>query len=158
MRRISSSLTWWHKKGFPAFWFGFLALFTVIWIPGIFLQQVPAPTLLVPVGMAVFGYLLMRWLVFPLLDEVWLEGDQIVVRNRGEEDRFPIANIINVQAELFVNPERIVLMLKEPCKFGREIVFSPPFRWWHLRRHPLADELMRRVHHIDDDKEWTAPQ
>ena len=102
-------------------------------------------------GMAAFGYFLMRWLVFPLADEVLIEDDEIIVKNRGQEDRFPITNIMNVEASLFVNPERVVLMLKEPCGFGREIVFSPPTRWLHFSRHPIAEELIRRAHRIDEE-------
>jgi hypothetical protein len=146
MRRISSTWTWWYKKAFPVIWFGFLGLFTLVWIPGVVQQQVSPATLLIPLGMAAFGYLVMRRLVFSLVDEVWIENDDIVVRNGDQEDRFPITHIINVEAPLFVNPERIVLTLSEPCLFGREIAFSPPYRWWPLSRHPLAEELIRRAH------------
>jgi hypothetical protein len=100
--------------------------------------------------MAAFAYVLMRWLVFPLVDEVFLEDKEIIIRNRGEEDRFPITNIINVEAPLLMSPERIVLTLKEPCRSGREIVFSPPFRWWPFTRHPIAEELIRRARGINE--------
>lgn len=153
MRRISSRLTWWHKKAFPAIWFGFLGLFTIAWLPGVILQRVPAPTLLIPLGMAAFGYVLMRWLIFPLVDEVWIEDNEIIVRNRGQEERFPITNIMNVEASLFTNPEQVVLTLKEPCGFGRKIVFSPPMRWLHIGRHPIAKELIGLAHHVDEEED-----
>jgi hypothetical protein len=121
MRRISSSLTWWHKKAFPAIWFGFLGLFTVAWIPGVILQQVPAPTLLIPLGMAAFGYVLMRLLVFPLVDEVWIEDNEIIVRNRGQEERFPITNIMNVEASLFVNPSALSSCSKNPADLAARL-------------------------------------
>jgi hypothetical protein len=92
----------------------------------------------------------MRLLVFPLVDEVWIEDNQIIVRNRGAEERFPITNIMSVETPLFLNPERVVLTLKEPCGFGREIVFTPSLRWWHFSRHPIAEELIRRAHDIDE--------
>ena len=85
MRRISSRLTWWNKKVFPVFWFGFLGLFALAWIPAVIQQQVPAPTLLIPIGMAAFGYVLMRWLVFSLMDEMWIDENDVVVRNHGRE-------------------------------------------------------------------------
>src|SRR5262249_47802445 len=78
MRRISSKWTWWHKRAFPAICFGFLAVFSVVWILLVVQQQVPAGALLIPPALAAFGYLLMRWLVFPLMDEVWIENDHIV--------------------------------------------------------------------------------
>jgi hypothetical protein len=149
MRKISSSSTWWHKKAFPTLWFGFLAVFACVWTPGVVRGQVPAFTLLMPFGMAAFGYVLMRYLVFSLVDEVWIDGDDMVVRNRDEEDRFPIANIVNVDSSVMTNPERIVLTLRTPSRFGPEITFSPPMRWWPFGRHPLAMELIRLAHRLD---------
>jgi|SRR5579862_1536112 len=99
--------------------------------------------ILIPLAMGVFGYVLCKVLVFPLADEAYIDGDDIVIRNRGDEDRFPISNIINVDASMMINPERITLTLREPCKFGDEIVFSPPARIGMFLRHPLAKELIR---------------
>ncbi len=152
LRRISSRWTWWHKNAFPMIFFGFLGLFTLAWMVGVIQQQVPAPPLLIPLGMAAFGYVLMRWLVFPLADEVWIDSEDIVVRNSGQEERFPITNVLNVESQLFTNPERVILTLKQPCGLGREIVFSPPQRWWRLSRHPIAEELIRRAHGIDENE------
>ena len=85
----------------------------------------------------------MRWLVAPVADEVSLDGDDIIVRNKGQEDRFPLSNVI--KAESFpIWPEQIVLMLKAPCLFGREVIFLPPGRFWRLTSHPLAKELIVR--------------
>jgi hypothetical protein len=149
MRRISSSSTWWHKKAFPTIWFGFLAVFTCVWIIPVARGEVPAGTIFIPLGMAAFGYLLMRVLVFPLVDEVWIDGDDLVVRNRDEEDRFPITNIVNVDNSWMTNPEQIRLTLRNPSRFGQEIVFSPPIRWWPFGRHPVSRELIARAHGLD---------
>jgi len=54
--------------------------------------------------MAVFGYLMMRWLVFPLADEVFLDEDEVIVRKNGKETRFSVRQIINVDASLMTNP------------------------------------------------------
>lgn len=146
MRRLSSPWTWWHKKAFPRFWFGFLAVLTLLWIPGILRQQVPPATILILIFMVGFGFVLMWGLrIFSLADEVWLDGDQIVVRNGGVEDRFSLANILTVWASRWTNPERIELTLGEPCRFGDEVVFVPPQRWLHFTRHPLASELTSLV-------------
>jgi hypothetical protein len=150
MRRISSKSTWWHKKAFPTIWFGLFGLFTLVGLFSVINGRAPAPALLIPLfGMAA-GYSFMRWLVFSLLDEVWIDGDQIVVRNGGREDRFPLSNILNVDASLFTNPERIVLTLRQPCAFGDEVAFLPTPRFWPFGRHPLAKELIRRIHHLDE--------
>jgi hypothetical protein len=151
-RRISSKCTWWYKKAFPGFWFGFLGLFTLICSFGVIQQQAPAAPLVVPLVLAVFGYLLMRWLLFPLVDEVWIDGDDILVRNSGQEERFVVTNIVNVEDSQFTNPERITLTLKEPCALGRVIVFLPPWRLLHFTRHPIAEELIQLANGLDRKK------
>jgi hypothetical protein len=145
MRQLSSSSTWWHKKAFPMIWFGFLGFMMLIMLPSVLQEQTPAPIILIPLGLAIFGFFLLRLLVWPLVDEVYLDSDDVVVRNKGEEDRFPFSNVINVQGSEYTNPERITLNLKQPCLFGDEIKFMPPPRWLAYGKHPLANELIRRI-------------
>jgi hypothetical protein len=145
MRKLSSDSTWWYKKAFPTIWFGFLGIMMVIILPSVLQGEAPVPVLLVPLGMSVVGYFLMRFLVWPLVDEVYLDGDDVVVRNKGEEDRFPFSNVINVQGSEFTNPESITLNLNQPCLFGDEIKFMPPARWFGFGKNPLANELIQRL-------------
>ena len=144
MRQISSKLTVGYKLVFPIVWFGSLAAFVVVAISGALNRQF----LLIPLAMAIFGYFLMRWLLLPLVDEVYLSEDRLILRNRGDEDSFPVTNIVNVVASMMTNPERITLTLRSPCRFGHEIVFCPPYRWWHFTRHPFAEELIRLAHSL----------
>ena len=146
MRQISSSATFFHKRVFPCVWFGGIAVFACLAFPAVIFQGAPFPMLVVPIIMAVFGYFLMRALVFDLVDEVYLSNGELIVRNRGDEDRFLVSNILNVNASTMTNPERITLTLREPCKFGEEITFSPPQRWLPFQRHPLAKELIQMAH------------
>jgi hypothetical protein len=145
MRKISTSLTFINKRVFPGLWFGLLAFFTCLALTGVFLRGEPIFILLVPIALAVIGYAVMRTLIFDLMDEVYLDGDDLVVRNRGDEERIPLAHVINVNATLMTNPERITLTLSEPSQFGSEITFSPLHRWWPFSRHPLAKELIWRA-------------
>jgi hypothetical protein len=150
MRKLSSSMTFVHKMLFPMFWFGFLSVFICIMIPSIIAGQQSPGILLIPLLMMTFGYLLMRFLVFDLVDEVYLDIDQVVIRNGGDEDRFSIKNIINVNASIMTNPERITLTLREPCKFGSEVTFAPTLRLLHFGRHPLAKELIQLSQGVDE--------
>jgi hypothetical protein len=149
MRQISSRMTFWHKRLFPAFWFGFLALWTSFAAPAIIKGGAPIFILFMPIGMAAFGYFLMRWLVFPLADEVFLDGDDLLVRKNDTEARIPVCQILNVDSSVMVNPERITLTLREPCAFGREIIFSPTYRFHFFSRHPIAEELIARAHGLE---------
>lgn len=149
MRKISSGMTFWHRRAFPVFWFGFLALWSALAAPAIIKQGASIFILLMPLAMAAFGYLLMRWLIFPLADEVFLDNDDVIVRKDGKEARFPVRQIINVDSSVMVNPERITLTLREPCELGREIVFSPCFRFHLFSRHPIAEELIAKANGLE---------
>ncbi|NJS38646.1 MAG: hypothetical protein HC783_06095 [Rhodobacteraceae bacterium] len=58
-------------------------------------------------------------------DEVVLEGDRLIVRKRGIEERIALSSIVNVDATEFTRPARITLRLRTPCSFGDEIRFFP---------------------------------
>ena len=54
------------------------------------------PFLIVPLLMAVFGYWIMKKLVFNLADEVLDAGNALVVRSGGQEERIALSDIKNV--------------------------------------------------------------
>jgi hypothetical protein len=146
VKKISSRFTVFNKRIFPALWFGFLAFFLVA---AIFTGAVEQGLmfLVVPLGMAVFGFFLMKKLVWDLADEVYDCGDSLLVRNRGEEDTIALSNIMNVSASTHMNPPRVTLRLVTPSKFGSEVAFSPvigmtlnPFA-----RNQVAEDLIVRV-------------
>jgi len=147
MTKISSNWTAYYKIGFPVMWFGFLALFLIAAVLGGDLGSKPM-FLTVPVAMAVFGFLLMKKLVWDLVDEVYDCGDALLVKNRGEEARVPLANIMNVSASIFQNPPRITLRLINPSTFGNEIAFLPivGFRLNPFAKNQIAEDLIVRVH------------
>lgn len=140
MRLISSRATFFHKRVFPLIWFGFLAVFALTAVIG------RGPLfVLVPVSvMAVFGFFIMKKLVFDLVDQVWDEGAELRIRNRGREVRVPLAEIVNISYSP-LNPQRATLSLREATLLGREIAFVPPTVWIPFARSPLIDDLIQRV-------------
>jgi hypothetical protein len=152
MRKISSRLTFWYRRVFPVFWFGFLALWTMfatLW-PG--RGHPPLFVLFFPAVMALAGYLMMRRLLFPLADEVFLDGDEVIVRKNGKEIRFDVRQIINVDSSTLRSPQRITLTLRKPSELGREILFCPKYRFLLFSRHPTAEELIAKSNGL----EWTG--
>jgi len=147
MRRISSKMTFFSKRIFPVIWFGFLLIFVTASFPIALTsgEIPPAPFFIVPVIMAIFGYFLFKKLVFDLVDEVWDDGDTLVVKNRGQEVRIALSEIMNVSYSMFVNPARVTLLLRRPSVFGREISFSPPARFSPFSKSPIIDELIDRI-------------
>jgi hypothetical protein len=149
MKRISSKRTIFYKRVFPVLWFGFLAFFVLAGLLANRRTHVEAvPMFLVPLVMTVIGYVLFRRLLFDLVDEVWDDGDALVVKNAGVEERVPLKSIINIGYSLLTNPERVTLALRDAGPFGKEITFMPlsrafSFRWFS--RNPIVDELIERV-------------
>ena len=152
MRRISSRMTFWYKRVFPIFWFGFLLLFIAVpWTidrgPA---QVLPMMFFILPALLGVFGFFLMKKLVFDLVDEVFDDGDALVVRNRDMEERIALSNIVNVSYSQFVNPPRVTLLLRNPSLFGTRVSFCAPTRFNPFSSSPIIDDLIQRI----DAKRW----
>jgi len=154
MRRLSSSSTYFYKRVFPVLWFGFLLAFFgfALWgrlHPGMVAGQPPdAMFLLMPLLMAGIGFVVFRKLVFDLVDEVELDGDWLVVRNRGERGRVALADVMNVNATTMSNPRRVTVMLRTESRFGRSFSFVPAGPRGFLgafKPDPVAMELIERV-------------
>jgi hypothetical protein len=147
--RISSRSTFFYKRVFPAIWFGFLGFFVCIGgANAIGNQQFVdlIPMIVSPLVMAIFGYFIMKLLVFDLVDEVWDCGDSILIRNKGREYQFPVSEFISVGYTGFMNPSRITLSLRESSEdLGTEVAFIPPFRLFPYSMPPLARDLMVRI-------------
>jgi hypothetical protein len=142
MQRISSRSTFFYKRIFPAIWFGIAALVAV---PALLAENGPGPVAAIgPVLMAIFGFLIMRKLIFDLVDEVWDAGTELLIRKKGREFRVPLIEIINISYSP-TNPQRATLSLRQPSMLGREISFVPPTSWVPFTRSPVIDDLIERV-------------
>lgn len=134
------------KKIFPTTWFGFLGLFFILVImTGA--AKMSFMLLVVPVAMAVFGFFLMKYLIWDVMDEVIDYGDYLVVKYRGQEDVINLSNIMNVSAAIQQRPPRITLRLRVAGKFGNEVAFFPvtEFSMNPFKKHKLAEQLIIRV-------------
>jgi|SRR5579875_2364757 len=145
MEQISSRSTFLYKRIFPVFWFGFLGVFVAVGLVGGSHGKAPAIFLLVPIIMAVFGFVLMKKLMWDLADEVVDAGDRLIVRFGNEQEQIPLANIINLDYQYMTSPPRVTLTLRTPCRFGDKIVFCPPLRFVPLARSAVIDGLIQRV-------------
>ena len=147
MRRISSRWTFFYKWVFPAFWFGIVAIFLAV---GLYSalgggRTPPGPFLIVPLFMLVAGFFFMRKLIFDLVDEVWDEGNVLLVRNGGREERIALADVMNVNYSPFVNPPRVTLSLRGTISAPRDVTFCAPVRFIPFSKSPVIDDLIRRV-------------
>ncbi len=104
--------------------------------------------LVAPGVMAVFGFFVMKMLVWDLVDAVFDYGDYLLVKNRGTEDRVMLSNIMNVSSSTLMNPPRITLKLVRPSKFGPEIAFSPTMKFTlnPFAKNAIAEDLIDRAY------------
>jgi hypothetical protein len=144
MHQISSKSTWWHKKCFPTIWFTAVGLSFCSSFVDFVRGRESGGFVLIPLALAAVYYLALRSYVFPLMDEVWIDGDDLIVRNRGQEERFPITNITDVKSSLWSKSKNIEIVLEPPSRFGISIRFAPPFRLFSFGTHPIAQELADR--------------
>jgi hypothetical protein len=148
-KRISSRNTFFQKRVLPYLLFGVIAIGAVV--PLLVTRgssdAPPWPVLAAPLAVAIIIYVVLKKLVFDLADEVWDEGDALRVRFGEEEERIPLAEIINVSYAGITNPPRITLTLRTGGRFGREVTFSPQQSFLSplFRANPLVSDLIERV-------------
>ena len=133
MTRISSRRTIWYKRGFPFLWFGFLAVFVAAGFLSGGIEKDLA-FIIFPCIMGVFGFFMLKKLVWDLVDEVYDDQDSLLIRNRGEEERIALSNIMNVSATMLMNPPRTTLRLVNQGNSGTKLR-SP--RWRGSASTPL---------------------
>jgi len=146
MKKLTSKATFFHKRIFPFIWFGFLVLFLCI---GLFTNATRnGPSimfLVVPMGMAVFGYFIMKKLVWDLIDEVYDEGTSLLFRNGGKEVRVSLKDIKNVSYSTMTNPPRVTLSIRYKTDLGDELTFSPPASWVPFKKNKDIERLIDRI-------------
>ncbi len=148
-KRISSRSTGFYKRVFPFVWFAFLGLILVV-VASVSRRQpgVMVVAFLVPAAVMVLGYFLFRTLLSSLMDEVWDNGNELIVVNEGHVEHEPLAGIVNISYSGFTNPKRAVVMLRRPGRWGAKLAFIPlrsSIRILSLGDNELIDELVRRV-------------
>ena len=146
MKKISSQWTFFFKRIFPAAWFGFLAVFVVIvTTTGAAARDVTM--LVIPVAMAAIGFVVMKSVIWRLADEVYDQGDFLLVRKGPDEERIALSNVMNVSSSLSTNPPRVTLRFAKPGRFGEKIAFMPVIglRLNPFARIPIVDDLIVRA-------------
>ena len=100
---------------------------------------------MVPIMMVGAGNFMMKKLVFDLVDEVWDDGDALVVMNGDQKERVPLTDVRNVNYSSFINPPRVVLSLRHATMFGERIAFCAPVRFVPFSASPVIEDLIERV-------------
>lgn len=101
--------------------------------------------LITAVFMAAVGYLILKHLVFDLMDEAYDEGLSLLFKNNGKSVRIHLTDIKNVSYTVVINPPRVTLSLRHKTEFGDEITFSPPASLIPFRKNKDIMGLIDRI-------------
>ncbi len=82
--------------------------------------------IIMPVLMAVIGFVIMKKFVWDLADEVLDGGDFLVVRKGGLKQKVYLSDIINIEHMGLSSPPRITLLCRTPGPLGTELAFVAP--------------------------------
>lgn len=157
MKLISSRSDRIIKRVFPAMWFVLLAVFVISDLVG---RELGAESLLLhlimPVLAGVLIYLYIKGAVLNAADEVYDDGDALVVRVGGVEERISLSNIAQIKASVMGSTgtiyatARVTLILRHTCRFGKAIRFHsrPHIGLWNTS--PDIDDLLRRIKFVDN--------
>lgn len=149
MTRLSSTRTSFYKINFPV-----IILISFMGIVAIFSYGINMSTNNIIILLSMFSitllaiYLYLKYLILDLVDEVWEEGDEFVVKNNSLEDRIPLYDVSYVSYTMTLGkyfPQRITLHLINQCIFGKEITFTPVENWLPIIANSELDNLTYRV-------------
>jgi hypothetical protein len=159
MTRLSARGTYFVKRLIPLALFGVagLILFSIVSARQRGAKD-PELHVFVPFLLVFFGvaYFIFRKLVLDLVDSVWDDGDGLIVKNRHQEVRIPLSEIMSVGYAGFQNPSRVTLYLRHPSRFGDEIAFATPARVFNFRLPPEIHDLMVRVDEARSQRDFSS--
>ncbi|HET9982022.1 MAG TPA: hypothetical protein VFQ38_00475 [Longimicrobiales bacterium] len=140
-------MTFVQKRLFPILWISGFGFGTCgLWM-GIFTEPTPPPPEMkwVFLGAWIAGSGFILWFV-RRLKAVWLEDDHLLVSDYTVEELIPLRNIEEVTETRFWNPKMIKLRLRQPCRWGEEIVFmAPASLQLPFSDHRVVKELRERA-------------
>ena len=101
--------------------------------------------LIMPIFMALFGYFVMKKLIFDLIDAVYDEGDSLLFKNNKKQIRVNLKDIKNVNYATMVNPPRVTLSIRYQTEFGDELSFSAPTSFIPFKKNTDIKNLIDRI-------------
>jgi hypothetical protein len=141
---LSSRATFFYKRIFPFLFVAFL-----ITVPAVPLlrgaRSLPPEFFIAPIVMLVIFYFVMKKLIFDLVDEVVDQGDHLLIKNGGRQERVALSDIMNINYASLTSPPRVTLSLRRPTVFGSEVTFCAPLRFVPFSSSRQIEELIKRV-------------
>lgn len=143
--KLSADQTGRKKILFPAIYFASLIPITLTYLRHSDGKPI-LPGLLLLLGMALFGIFAMKQFLWDLADDVYDQGDALLVTRRGVSESVALSNVRDV-TYANMRPPRLTLHLRTPGRFGARVSFSPAAKRSRnpFAKHPLMEQLAVRA-------------
>lgn len=145
MRRISSRDTFFFKRIFPIIVSGIFIFVFADYFIGVIRGQDKGPPVWFMILMAPFtaiiSYGAIKKVALELVDEVFDEGDSLLVRNKGQEERISLSDISSVS----YMASRVTLALRKSSIFGAEIAFLPKTGFATFIKSAEMKDLIKKI-------------
>ena len=149
MKKISGPL--FLKKLIPRFFFGILAFMYVqflisgatSWVGLLIVSSIF-------VGMTVFAYILQKAIFRDLVDEVYDDGESLLLRKDGIDRRVMLKDICYIYYPVFSSPQRVFLQIRSDLRKGKELAFLAPPSWNPFYRSRDINDLKKRIESAND--------
>ena len=139
MRQISSRFTFFYKFILP--WSFVLGLIDLLWRQRTMFALPSSETAYIAIMLVGFC-VWMIWLGWPL-KKVSIFGDKLYVSNFRKEIAIPISEIVDVRGNIWVDPQRVTIYLRNETEFGSMIRFLAKYRLFdRWSTHPIVNELL----------------
>lgn len=146
-QRLSSSYTLLYKRLFPALNIGL----PILWMLLFYWNVTPevwreSGQMAFGVACVIFlnGLFMSHKFAREPVEGVWMEGETLIVRNKGKEERLPMQQIRKMTPSQYLNPRRLTIELFSPCAFGEQIIFLLPGK----KDRPALEEFVQRLNRV----------
>jgi len=137
-RRLSSRLTFFYKVVFPTIWLGGFSVGTIA-------SLTRGVGFAVPFAIATLLGLLLFWRTCFPLKKIEAGDDCFWVSAHSEELSIPYSDIEQVYENKLLNLHLVTIVLRQPSRFGRNIVYMPHLQLAFWQDHPTAEYLRKRA-------------
>ena len=102
--------------------------------------------MVVPAVLAIFGFFIMKSLIFNLIDEVYDRESHLLCRRKGIEVKVNLTDIERIRFSNKKKPPRIIVHLRHPTELGDELQFLPKTNLIPFRKNADIEMLFDRIH------------
>ncbi|MHB1192182.1 MAG: hypothetical protein ACYC6F_03970 [Longimicrobiales bacterium] len=145
--RLTDGSTWYWSRIFPTLWSTLLGIFVVLLWMGVLGDAAAAAGVKAGVTAAWVGFSVVFFRMFGRLEDVWLDGDDLLVGDPARGTRISLRDVREVRESRLRQVKSITLELGRSTPSGDSITFVPKGLTTFLfpfASSPVADRLRER--------------